>query len=225
MLQLLETGIDRSHDDPIVVDFLEAADAARAGEVWDWIKSAEQDLDLKKAGREPLLQMPSSPFPANCGYELARETRSRMGVSVDSKVNPEKAAGYLGLPELQVRNRNSLPRQQVKAAIGWSGSSAPTVAGPFPGTLDSKRFWIARGLFLAAWGCDSGPRLVTEANTWHQQASRAFAAELLAPQAALIADWGASADDEDQSISSLAVKFGVGTKVIIHQLENAGVRF
>ena len=62
---------------------------------------------------------------------------------------------------------------------------------------------------------------MTRAFTWDQQASRAFAAELLAPQAALIARAPGNADPS--KVEELAKEFGASTVLIEKQLENAGV--
>jgi Zn-dependent peptidase ImmA (M78 family) len=68
----------------------------------------------------------------------------------------------------------------------------------------------------------SNLRLVTRANDWQQAASRAFAAELLAPAEALAArlqdpvDWETAAAD-------LAREFQVSEWVIHHQAENHGL--
>jgi Zn-dependent peptidase ImmA (M78 family) len=86
---------------------------------------------------------------------------------------------------------------------------------------NSLRFLSARGLYHALFACDRSERLVTDAYTWDQQVSRAFAAEFLAPQAALTARTGSRTDHS--RVEELAREFGASTMVIEKQLENAGV--
>ena len=83
------------------------------------------------------------------------------------------------------------------------------------------RFLDARGLYHGLFTCDSSQRLVTRAYTWDQQASRAFAAELLAPREALTSRAPERADRA--AVDQFAQEFGASTKVIENQLENAGV--
>ena len=64
-------------------------------------------------------------------------------------------------------------------------------------------------------------RLLTRANDWQQSASRAFAAELLAPAAALSGRL-ANACAWDQQ-GQLADEFQVSPMVIAHQIENHGL--
>jgi Zn-dependent peptidase ImmA (M78 family) len=65
-------------------------------------------------------------------------------------------------------------------------------------------------------------RLVTDAFSWHQKASRAFAAELLAPQNALASRIETYPVDR-QTIQELSREFNASTMVIERQLENAGI--
>lgn len=87
----------------------------------------------------------------------------------------------------------------------------------------STRFLLARALhhWMFVDGAAPGLRLLTRANDWQQAASRAFAAELLAPAAALATrlegrtDWDVAEE--------LAEEFNVHPMVIAHQLENHGL--
>lgn len=80
---------------------------------------------------------------------------------------------------------------------------------------------MARALCHSLYGCSKSERLITTAQTWDQQVSRAFAAELLAPRAALASLVAGTADQA--RVKSLAEKFKVSERVIGHQLENARV--
>ena len=65
-------------------------------------------------------------------------------------------------------------------------------------------------------------RLVTDAYSWHQKASRAFAAELLAPKRAL-ANRIETTPVDRQTIENLSREFRASTMVISRQLENAEI--
>lgn len=84
---------------------------------------------------------------------------------------------------------------------------------------EAARFVLARSLFFVPLlRRADGARLVTKAYTWQQAASRAFAAELLAPAEALRSELsGGVSQDRVQAIAS---QFAVSTKVIEHQLRN-----
>lgn len=89
----------------------------------------------------------------------------------------------------------------------------------------AKRFLRARALhhwrFVAAPG--GGARLLTRASDYHQSASRAFAAELLAPAAAL-AERLEGRDAWDTNVhEELSEEFQVSAMVIAHQIENHGL--
>ena len=95
-------------------------------------------------------------------------------------------------------------------------------AGPQPSRPDNQRFLNARSLYHALVTTRNSRRLVTDAFSWDQKASRAFAAELIAPQQALVARLSGSYADS-LKIESLSREFKVSTIVIEKQLENAGV--
>jgi len=63
------------------------------------------------------------------------------------------------------------------------------------------------------------PALLTRTQSDRQQRSRAFAAEFLAPAAALQAKVPRPVLDEED-VEELAAKFGVSPLLISHQLEN-----
>jgi Zn-dependent peptidase ImmA (M78 family) len=83
----------------------------------------------------------------------------------------------------------------------------------------------ARGLYHAAFTCHGGPRLITRAHTWDQQAARAFAAELLAPRADLVERWlpDAAPEEHQDLVAHLAREYEVDPRVVHLQLENAGI--
>ncbi|MFU8806888.1 MAG: hypothetical protein ACNA8W_23980, partial [Bradymonadaceae bacterium] len=82
------------------------------------------------------------------------------------------------------------------------------------------RFLLSRAAYM--WSSQCGDRLLTTGTTWHQRASRAFAAQFLAPQDTLAGRIGGlTATDED--VDALAKEFDVSPLVVGHQLENRGI--
>lgn len=69
----------------------------------------------------------------------------------------------------------------------------------------------------------SHARLLTRSMTRSQRAARAFAAELLAPAAALANHVSGRLDDQD--VETLAATFLVSSQVIVHQVENHGLGY
>lgn len=80
----------------------------------------------------------------------------------------------------------------------------------------------ARSVFHALATSRESQRLVTNAFSWDQKASRAFAAELLAPRQALI-DRVSESTADPQTVRNLSREFRASTYVIERQLENVGV--
>jgi hypothetical protein len=134
----------------------------------------------------------------------------------------------------------------VRARCGWSASAEPpphtdgvatrisALVGPdasgrprlIPSAAsrqpESSRFLLGRALFFAPSGDFHAPqRLLTRASAWPQRASRAFAAELLAPADELRRRVAGQVTYEQ--VADLAREFQVSPMVIEHQLENHGI--
>jgi Zn-dependent peptidase ImmA (M78 family) len=227
LVQFLEHQVGDALEEPLTRDFLEAATAPSAVAAWRWVADTTQSLGLQR-------RMPSRPRPpigltanaATIGYSLAQRTRGMAGLSARAPVaDLSSLAERLGWGSFSFEERNHLPPSSVRAAVGWRSDTEPVVAGPQPGRSDSLRFLEARGLYHVLFGCEKGPRLVTEAHTWDQQASRAFAAELLVPRDAILDRCAPDTNSQelDNILATLAGEYQVSTKVIEHQLENSGI--
>ena len=108
-----------------------------------------------------------------------------------------------------------------KRSSAGPAAANPSLWGRRRARSGNRRFLEARALFLAIYQCQGGPRLVSSAHTWSQKASRAFAAELLAPQSEILQRW-TDGDRSSPLIQSLANEYEVSDKVIEYQLQNAG---
>lgn len=221
----LEAGIGARIDDAYVEDLLEAVEPSNVLPSWEWLSKTEYNYGLL-AGSMKIDAGSGFRTAKDRGYFLARQVRRLSGLDADAPVDSvgELARGIGGSP-LSFEVHNHLPSRAILAAVGWRGGHEPVVAGPKPSHPNTQRFLEARGLFQVMIGCSLGPRLVTRAHTWDQQAARSFAAELLAPQEALAehATPDMGPDERVELQEKLASRFKVSTEVVRLQLQNHGV--
>lgn len=85
-----------------------------------------------------------------------------------------------------------------------------------------RKFAAARAAFLAWSRGKASSRLVTTARTRDQQASRAFAAELLAPAKFLRKRLGDRAEVSPFTLDKISEEIGVASTVVRHQATNHG---
>lgn len=109
----------------------------------------------------------------------------------------------------------------VNALLHRSGSTAQI--GPVAKSARQRRFRALAATYLAWTSTDGEDRAATEANTRRQQASRAFAAEMVAPRQALLARATRDGFDDDDLIS-LAGHFVCPYETIKWQAHRAGIR-
>ncbi len=226
LVDFLETGLGDDQDTPLVQDFLEAASAETAVAEWQWTARVEKSLSLRATPTDVSRRLgrPDLYRPAKTGCATARSVREKIDLApVEAVENLTDVSRALMLGALEFQEVNHLPSRRVQAVVGWKSDHTPVVAGPIPSRDANRRFLEARALYHAIFACDRGPRLATNAHTWDQQASRAFAAELLAPQAVLVDETTHYSGDRDSLVRTLASRYRVSTQVIGYQLENAGV--
>lgn len=226
LVELLEAGLGSDPGQPLAADFLEAAEPETAVQLWNWVDDTQARFDLQKSPTPTSLGAASFDNPVTSGYQLARNLRDAMGASESTALKSvSDAAATLKIGGLTFESHNHLTSPRVQAAVGWRRGQEPVVAGPPPTRESQRRFLEARALYQAAFACGTGPRLVTNATTSSQRATRAFAAELLAPQAGLVArfDRVAWARDPDDLLEKLADHYAVSTMLVHHQLVNAGL--
>lgn len=227
LANLLESGFIESQETEFVADFLQAADAESAVGTWSWIESARRELGLGASPHNltpPAGAVDSRPWKV--GYSRAGAVREALHLDRMSRIDDvREITRHFDLEAMVAAERNHLPTPRINGIVGWQSTKRPVFAGRAATHEQSRRFLHARALYHALYGCGEGPRLETEANTWPQRASRAFAAELLAPQEALVA---AVESQPSESVTNvilpdLAYRFGVSDWVIRHQLTNAGI--
>lgn len=214
-----------SSKDPLIRDLTEVAQPDSVQQQWSWLSTLRDDLELGSNPVEPRLVMPARAVsPPEFGYRLARTVRDVAGTSPELPLPSVASVAHevLGSP-FRFEERNHAPGHGIRAIVGRSAIDGNLVAaGPGPSREDSRRFLNARSLYHALVTTRESHRLVTDAFSWDQKASRAFAAELLAPQQALASSLSSSGADSSD-VERLSDQFIVSAIVVQRQLENAGI--
>ena len=159
--------------------------------------------------------------PWAAGYALARHVRQELaldGIPLPTTPDLARALGEDAQAlKGATKGRSFGAADLVNGAVTQDNRGLPTFA--FRSSSDkARRFHFCRGLaeVLAAPNSEA---LLTQARSDRQQWSRAFAAEFLAPSAALQTRVCRSTLDED-GVDELATEFGVLPSLIAHQVEN-----
>jgi Zn-dependent peptidase ImmA (M78 family) len=218
----VETTID-DPEFPLTRDLTEAAQPHSVASQWSWVQETRTAWKLgPRKGPAPVSTDIVESSPSRQGYRLASIVRQRAGLATSDPVESlEDAAQTVAKAPFRAQEQDHIAGLGLRAAVGWTDDHQIVVAGPRPLRENSQRFLAARGLYHSLFICDRSERLVTDAYTWDQQVSRAFAAEFLAPQAALVARTGGRTDRA--KVEELSREFRASTMVIEKQLENAGV--
>jgi hypothetical protein len=213
--------------DELHSEFYETADIAGL-EAQARLLSQEIDETRQAAGPARLLQslrgdiIPEDRgFPWEVGYAYARRVRSHMGLenrpfgSLDDLIEAFSSPGDQALSQhRQVSGASyDLFDALVASENGDAGFSIKR------GRESSQKFTLCRSLFQYLTASERNTYLVTRALSEEQRRNRAFAAELLAPSAALQKSVSSRIIDEEE-VENIADHFGVSTYVIEHQLNN-----
>ena len=170
--------------DQVTEDFCDAADQ---GDIYD----AADDMfhSLKQLDSEPVLDLSSlfgRPFrdnsmPWRVGVMAANQAREHFGINV---LDPNGGTGFFDAIEAGAVIEADEGRRDIDEPV-VHGSLRRTGGGVQMNLIrqrpEARRFDAARSCFIAWTQSTGGDRLVTRARVRDQQASRAFAAELLAP--------------------------------------------
>lgn len=221
--ELLETALSDQNPEPIVHDFLSAVVPSDLQPLWAWLVNLRDSVQLYGTQNQAYGNLDWHGHAGQAGFEAAYRLRQKINLDDDAKINQvTDVAHEMSLGGLIFQDYNHIPSHSIKAVVGWHKDPNPTLIGPIPPLSSSRRFIEARALFHAAFLCEHGPRLVTRAHDWDQQASRGFAAELLAPRQALLARLSdVDIDDRADPIGRLAQEYDVSSELISRQLQNA----
>jgi hypothetical protein len=157
------------------------------------------------------------------GYQKARQFHHQLGLPEGPLPNLldviHEKCGWPTEPEIIIERPGTLSRFTM---VGKDKEGIPRIVSDHIAPPASRRFRLARSLyFLPSADAEEPTRLATGAYTWDQRASRAFAAEVLAPAKVLRAQVGDSASMDD--VDRLADEYGVSSWVIERQLVNHGI--
>jgi len=206
-------------------DLLEASSGKTLARDLDWTTAAASKLNGIAGETNDQQEFGSAPHSMGTahqvGYESARVYRKTFDIP-DSPIGDvvallQRRCGWPSEPEIFLEGPSNPSRL---AMVGKDGAGYPLLVANHSRHETSRRFRIARGLyFLPSADHPSTRRLITGAHTWDQRASRAFAAELLAP-AAVVHTEMAGDEISDELIDDVASKFIVSSWVIKYQLTN-----
>ena len=210
-------------------DLLDATRIGTIADDIDWINAAHKlaktahrkSQDKGISGLHRRHSFPNSRETAYAtGYGEARALRTDTGVDEGALADLTKFTRLLGWADNPIVKTHTTPASKnLHAVVDYGHGHVPVVAAPWAETKTSERFLLARSLFFQRSSALSERRLVTASHTWDQRASRAFAAELLAPAEALqqrIQGDAVSAPEVEQ----YAEEFLVNPVLIERQIEN-----
>ena len=209
-------------------DLLEVATADGVARDIEWLAEAHSIVQgAKSRGAEKALSGPWPVAKAQTAHETGYIHAATLREGTRCGSAPLKDLGGLmrrmGWADAPVLAMNSNPASPlVDAVVDFGRDGTPVIASHLEERASSQRFLLARSLFMRNQSKARERRLVTESHTWDQRASRAFAAELLAPADALsqrIRSSSVTATD----VEALAAEFNVSSRVILHQIDNHGI--
>ena len=210
-------------------DLLDAASIGTLEQDIEWMEEAHNHAHRMRRSRATRLgsstgngARPSQRASATAyavGYDRARTLRAQSGIQ--QGVLPDMHAvahrlGWADTPEVRTETR---PGSPIHAVVDYGRGDVPYMAFHAASTPPGQRFLLARSLYIEACTDAAERRLVTDSHTWNQRASRAFAAELLAP-AETLRQWIGGSIVSDRDIASFADEFVVDAELIERQIEN-----
>ena len=174
---------------------------------------------VRDACAQPMTGNGGSPWES--GYLLARNVRVSLGLDDAPLPTMQRLGGALREDPAALVEATA-PRdlgaaRLLNGVVSADGDGLPSFALR-NGRDSNRRFHFCRGLAEVLTSPGS-PALLTQARSDRQQRNRAFAAEFLAPSAALRTRVPRRVLD-DEHIDDLAAEFGVPPWLIVHQLQN-----
>jgi len=199
-----------------VLDATDSVAGARSGS--DWLSQLGAGWGAAPPRGNALVRRSNGVGSAyEAGYGAARLIRKEQSLRASDSPILGKLASAYGLQfETEVV---AAPPDFVDGLLAAMPGSSPVILGEdLP--HEDKSFRWSRALYLWRFGHSSrSARLITRSHGRLQQESRAFAAELLAPAAAIRSALRSNVVGDDE-IESIAKTFGVRAKLVRHQIEN-----
>jgi hypothetical protein len=212
----------------MLIDLCDATNVGnfnRAAKLADVISQAL--AEAKPARLDDLLKASkpadTSPRAYEWGYHATDAARSALGIAHD---DPAGSAAFF--ERLQFDPSFGIEVSSEAANISLISGAVEREDGVTQVSLTGanrghRKFAAARASFLAWTGAKESSRLVTTARTRDQQASRAFAAELLAPAKYLSKRLGdRSSGVSPFTLDKLSEEMGIASAVVHYQARNHG---
>lgn len=226
LIEVVERAI-RDLPDELRTDLLEGSDPGSIIADLKWIELGRAGLRHAVDGAEfPTVDSVTAPSAHETGYLAARRVRSDLlSLPADEPLPDLDSALVDRLGWADGCTRTAKGETHLNGLVGLDNAiAAPLLVIPEPRSPSAERFRLARAAFFPVTGnLGTGARLLTSSVTSLQRAARAFAAELLAPAAALARRVSGRLNDHD--IEKLATEFMVSPQLIWHQVENHGLGY
>lgn len=204
-------------------DLLDAGHALSLQEDLGWLNrahSAALDAGVPTGAEARLTRATDARTAHELGYACAQATQQHLfGPDGREPVGDmDHVLRRLGWAQSPSRTVDVQPKGRLEAVVERSDEGG-SVAVSHNGDAAGNRFKLARAAFLRHFGSHrEGRRIVTRAYTAEQCASRAFAAELLAPAADVARHIGEQVSLDE--IDRLAQHYKVSPFVVSYQIQN-----
>lgn len=205
-------------DGHLLDDFLDSADPDHLAGALAWLQGARAGVpagrtpplaDLRSVLRDLGPLDPEKPWAG--GYDSARALRDSLSAAPTDPFNPSAW--------VSVGQRQAEPYGLRGYGATTSDDSCALLVPRALGTV-AKRFAAARALGRALFQPVGSEFLLTSTATVHEQAARAFAAELLAPASGIHEMLEALGSGTDGAYDAVARRYGVLPLVVRHQAGN-----
>jgi hypothetical protein len=216
------TRMSAGISEPLFGDICEAADVAVLQRTCDWVRGASsrlagaQPVSLQSFGAPPRRDLSLPGFKH--GYDAANMLRLRLKLPVD----PLKAVDQVlaGADKTEQGRLDDYAPDSVEGLIRRQHGEFRTAVPAR--SARQRRFRTCRATYLAWRAASNTDVAATPAETYRQQASRSFAAELMAP-ASLIKERFGRSGLTARSVEQLANEWICPPRAIVHQAQNHGV--
>ncbi|MBX3273957.1 MAG: hypothetical protein KF729_27075 [Sandaracinaceae bacterium] len=216
--------VDRAASWPseLVEDLLETGNANALEDRFAWVEGARA-IDMKSVSpsialdrardvaREARAETATAPA-YRLGWRLVEAARGELlglSASAHGEQVDQALAGWI---DVQPLSSTVLPLR------GWVCAHGALVAALPASATEVTRRWLRARALCVAW-LGGRERLVTDAQSWSQSVSRAFATELVAPVAWLRGRVKSDVIGESE-LGEIASEIGAPPRAVQHQLEN-----
>ena len=214
------TSLRASVPPELLTDLLEGTNVCDFRDTASWVEGQAEFLGIgAPSAVEPAIAGWNGETSAHAiGYRCAREVRKSLGLTQADPITDLAGALVRGMGWDSDVTRIVPDTASTDGLVGFSRLSRKPILLSRELGQHSSRFAAARAAFFTATGTLRSGRLLTRAVTRPQRAGRAFAAEFLAPSAALAKRVRGRIGEAE--VLALAEEFNVSTRLIEHQIEN-----